>query len=178
MRTRTRQAKRTGSTRPPSGSMLSDFAGRPLKPRGPRPVNDSPVEVLRAKRSLLRRAKNSERGFAKWLIEHDGPDPKYKHLTSSTGRIGHVTGLQADAVSIHYLAECKNVKVPATLAKWWQQIVVKGNDWHKDPILMWQPSNADEHRVYGKPLPDMHILTESRHAELLAKEKIADARAA
>lgn len=86
-----------------------------------------------------------------------------------------MTGLQADSVSAHYLAECKNVKTPATLAKWWQQICVKASEWGKDPILLWQPSNGDLYKVNGKRLPNMHIITEERHAELLLKEQAYDA---
>lgn len=152
-------------------TLLSDFAGRPPKPRGVRATSTAPAEVLRAKRSLLRRAKVSERDFAKWLMKYDGPDPRYAHLTSSTGRIGQISGLQADAVSEHYLAECKNVIVPTTLAKWWQQICDKAVQWGKDPILMWEPPNGADFKVAGKPLPDMHIITAARHAELLDYER-------
>ena len=148
-------------------TLLSDFAGRPTKPRGPRATSSEPDEVLRAKRSLLRRAKVSERDFAKWVIKHDGPDPRYRHLTSSTGRIGQISGLQADAVSKHYLVECKNVIVPATLAKWWQQICSKAVEWGKEPIIMWDPPNGADYKVAGKPLPVFHIITAERHAELL-----------
>lgn len=156
--------------------MLSDFKGDPLvkKPRGVKAVSKAPSEVLRAKRALLRRAKVSERDFAKWLIKHDGADPRYRHLTSSTGRIGQIAGLQADAVSEHYLAECKNVIVPSTLAKWWQQICVKAGEWGKDPVLMWEPPNGSDWKVAGKPLPTMHIITAERHAELLSMEKYAN----
>lgn len=137
---------------------------------------DSPPEAVRSKKSLLRRAKRSEREASRWLQVHDGPDPRYRNLTTSTGRIGHLTGLQADSVSKSYLDEHKNVKVPATLAKWWQQICSKAIEWGKNPILTWEPSNAADYRVAGKPLPDLHVITADRHAELLDKERFADER--
>jgi hypothetical protein len=156
--------------------MLSDFAGRPLAPRGVKAASDSPEEVKRAKRALLRRAKRSERDFAKWLILHDGPDPKYKHMTTSTGRIGHINQIRADCLSMTYLGENKNEKVPAKLAGWWQLICEKAIEWGKDPVLRWEAPNASDYKVAGKPLPDMHIITAERHAELLLKEKWYDER--
>lgn len=70
--------------------------------------------------------------------------------------------------------EHKNVKVPATLAKWWQQICSKAIEWQKEPILTWDPPNGSDYKVAGKPLPTMHIITEDRHAELLRKERLLD----
>lgn len=133
------------------------------------------AESVRSKKSLLRRAKRSERENARWLQTHDGPDHRYDNLTTSTGRIGHLTGLQADSVSRSYLSENKNVKVPATLAKWWQQIASKAIEWGKNPIITWEPSNGADYRVAGKPLPHLHIITPERHRELLEKERYADA---
>lgn len=156
-------------------SLLSDFSGKPIKPRGVKPTSTESAEVLRAKRALLRRAKVSERDFAKWLIKHDGPDPKYRGLTTSTGRIGHITNIRADCLSMSYLGENKNAKLPAGIAGFWQLINEKAIEWGKDPILRWEPSNASDYKVAGKPLPDLHIITESRHSELLRKEQLYDA---
>lgn len=138
---------------------------------------ESPSETVRSKRALLRRAKGSEREFARWLQTHDGPDHKYDHLTTSTGRIGQLTGLQADTVSRSFLGENKQVKVPATLAKWWQLICTKSDEWGKSPILHWEPSNGSLYKVNGRPLPHMYIIDRDRLEELLRKEKIADGEA-
>lgn len=163
--------RRTGTTR--SETLISDFAGRPLKPKPERTADE---EALRAKRSLLRRAKRSERDFAKWLIAHDGPDPRYKHMTTSTGRIGHINQIRADCLSMTYLGENKNEKVPKRLAEWWQLICEKAIEWGKEPVLRWEPPNGADYKVAGKPLPEMHIISAARHAELLRKEREHDGR--
>lgn len=77
---------------------------------------------------------------------------------------------------MHYLAEVKNVKMNATIAGWWQQICEKAIEWGKDPILMWEASNASEYKVRGKNLPVLHIITAERHEELLRKERQYDAQ--
>ena len=141
-------------------SSLSDFKGDPIarKPaRGSRTAAEA-SESRKAKLALLRRAKNSEREFARWMVAHDGPDPKYRHLTSSTGRIGQVTGLRADTLSRTFLGEEKNMKLNATLAGYWQLINEKAIEFRKSPILHWSPSNAASYKVSGKPLPDLYII--------------------
>lgn len=153
--------------------MISDFAGRPLRKATPKTAD---AEALKEKRALLRRAKRSERDFAKWLIEHDGPDPRYRHMTTSTGRIGHINQIRADCLSITYLGENKNEKVPARLAGWWQLICEKAIEWGKEPVLRWQPPNGSEFKVAGKPLPEFHLITAERHAELLRKGRLHDGR--
>lgn len=189
----------------PEDGYAFDFLGRPLpppearKPRGTTAMSKEPNEVSRAKKALLRRAKSAERERARWTILHDGPDPKYRGLTTSTGRVGHVTALQFDILSRSYCGEVKNARLSAGLAKaWalvlsqpiagevtmplnvavariWQQVAQVSEDWRKEPLLIWKPSNADKFKVFGKPLPDLHVITEGRHAELLKKEQIADA---
>lgn len=161
-----------------ASTLLSDPFGRPLvtKGRGPRPINNSPEEIRRAKRALLERAKRSERDFATWLVRHNGPERENASALAitSTGRIGHITGIQADNVSRSYLGENKNERPPVTLAKYWQKICQRAIDWHKDPVLRWDPPNAADYPVAGKPLPDMHIITVERHGELLEKERWYD----
>jgi hypothetical protein len=130
------------------------------------------VSVLAAKRSLLRRAKRSERDFAKWLLANDAPDPKYKHLTTSTGRIGHIYALRADCLSLHYLGENKNEIVPKKWLEYWALINEKADDFGKVAILRFEPSNKS---VVSKTLPDMHVITPTRHAALLEKERLWDA---
>jgi hypothetical protein len=152
-----------------SSSLLTDFKGDPIE----KAVRPLAVKPKRSQQSILRRSKRSERDLAKWQQEHDGPDPKYKHLTTSTGRIGHITQLEADTLSKHYLGENKNEIVPKKWLLYWQKINSHAVEWGKDALLRFEPSNRDDvdHR-----LPDMHIITPSRHAELLRKERWYDER--
>jgi hypothetical protein len=117
-------------------------------------------------KKIQRRAKGSERDLARFLMEHDGMDPRYADMASSTGRIGHLTGLQFDVASVIYDAENKNQVVPQTLWKAWKQICSIAAGHGKEPLLRLAPSNADK-----KGIPVMHIITEERHARLLALEK-------
>lgn len=153
-------------------SLLSDFKGDPAG----KPKKAQAVESVKAKRALLRRAKRSERDFARWLITNDAPDDRYRNLTSSTGRIGHINQMRADCLSLHFLGENKNEKLPATIGKYWALINEKALEWGKSAILHWEPSNGGDFRVAGKKLPDLYIITGDRLAELLAKEKAYDAR--
>jgi hypothetical protein len=72
-----------------------------------------------------------------------------------------------------YCGENKQVKVPAKLFSWWQQIVAIAKVQGKQPLLRIEPTNLDAN---GRKIraPDLHIITAERHAELLRKEKIAD----
>jgi hypothetical protein len=123
-------------------------------------------------RRLIRRSKKGERDLGRWLQLHDEPDSRFTHLTSSTGRVGHLTGLRFDVLSKSYTAEQKNVKLNAQFLNWWLLICDTAADWGKEPLLHIQPSNVPA--PPRKSIPDMHIITANRHAELLAKEKIAD----
>lgn len=117
----------------------------------------------------LRRSKDSERRLAKWLQAHDGPDPVMKPgngIVSETGRVGHVTALQFDAISLHYAAENKQERVPATWWKFWLKIVEKAGEWGKEPLLRIEPTNDDRVGV-----PIIHMITEQRHEELLRIEQ-------
>lgn len=111
----------------------------------------------------LRKSKQSERDLGHYLLEHDGPDPDFVLISSSTGRVGHITELQFDVVSRTYAAENKNVKVPKKILGWWDQIVKVAKRHKKEPLLRIVPSNE------GK-FPEMHIITAERHAELLDSE--------
>lgn len=119
----------------------------------------------------LRRSKDSERRLARWLQEHDGPDPVMmpgNGIVSETGRVGHVTALQFDALSLHYAAENKQEKVPATWWEYWKKIVERSAQWNKEPLLRIEPTNDDKHKV-----PVIHMITEARHQQLLDYEKLA-----
>lgn len=121
----------------------------------------------------LNRAKASERRGAKWLLKHDGPDPRFRPgggIVTTTGRVGHVTGLQFDMLSRTYAGENKQMKVWAGLWGFWLKIVEKAKEQGKEPLLRIEPTN-DGHA------PTLHIITEDRHAELLGYEKVAKAAA-
>ena len=109
--------------------------------------------------------------MGKWLLEHDGPDPVMhpgNGIVSETGRVGHVTAMQFDVISLHYSAENKNEKVPSTWWGYWKKIVEKARQWNKEPLLRIEPTNDD-----AKKFPNLVILTEDRHAFLLRCEKLA-----
>lgn len=117
----------------------------------------------------LRRSKDSERRLGKWLLEHDGPDPMMRPgngIVTETGRVGHVQALQFDAISLHYVAENKQERVPATWWTYWKKIVEKSGEWGKHPFLRIEPTNVD-----AKGVPILHLITEARHTELLTYER-------
>lgn len=132
------------------------------------------METVEENRRRLRRAKNSERRMGKWFIEHDGPDPVLKPgggIVSQTGRVGHITALQFDILSRSYAGENKNMRVWAGLWNFWVKVVGAGIDFGKEPILRFEPTNEDPTQVRGRPVPNMHIITEERHAYLLRCER-------
>jgi hypothetical protein len=112
----------------------------------------------------LRRSKESERTLGRFLLEHDGPDPALAAITSSTGRVGHITDLQFDVLSRSYAAENKQVRVPVKLLAWWLKIIAIAAQHNKQPLLRIEPTNE-------RRLPAMHIITAERHAELLDAER-------
>ena len=117
----------------------------------------------------LRRSKQSERDLGHFLLEHNGEDPVWKFISSSTGRVGHITELQFDVISEDYAAENKKVKVPKTLLGWWDKIVAIAEKHGKEPLLRIEPSNEGRHE-------EMHIISAERHASLLEIEKLWKAR--
>lgn len=122
----------------------------------------------------IRKSKESERTLGKWLLKHDGDDPRWSGISSSTGRVGFITNLQFDVVSKTYAAENKNVKMPATYLKWWLQILDVARTQGKEALLRIEPTNDVKILGIPKKVSSLHIITEERHAELLRKEKLAD----
>lgn len=120
--------------------------------------------ALNENQRRLRKSKQSERDLGHFLLDHNGEDPTFKLISSSTGRVGHITELQFDVVSLDYAAENKNVKVPKKILGWWDQIVTVAKKHSKQPLLRIVPSNDD------KKYPEMHIITAERHQELLDTE--------
>lgn len=131
--------------------------------------------VLNDIQRRIKRSKQSERDLGHWLLKHDGlTDPKWLGIASSTGRVGHLTGLQFDCISDHYTAENKQVKMPATMLKWWIQITQIAATHGKDALLRIEPTNDVKIMGAPKKISSLHIITEERHAELLRKEKEYD----
>ena len=119
----------------------------------------------------IKRSKQSERDLGHWLEKYDGVDPRWVGIASSALRVGHITGLQFDCVSMTYVAENKQVKLPATIMKWWVQINQIAVTQGKEALLRIEPTN--DVKVLGIPKrpSSLHIITEERHAELLRCER-------
>ena len=65
-----------------------------------------------------------------------------------------------------YAGENKQTKVWAGLWGFWKQVVDVARREHLEPVLRIEPTNEDR-----KGYPNLHIITEERHAELLGYEK-------
>lgn len=127
-----------------------------------------------AARRLRRRAKNSERGIAKRMSYVDGPDPAFANIASSTGRIGHITGIRVDAISKNYVTENKNRKIPSWMAAAWILINQRAHDFNKNALLHVDPPNLPRTiPVNGKQqrLDTLAIITQARHEELIRTER-------
>lgn len=129
---------------------------------------------LDAARKTRRRAKDSERGIAKRMVAADGPDPAYAKIASSTGRIGHITGIRVDAISRTYVTENKNRKMPTWLIDAWVLINQRGKDFGKNVLLHIEPPNMPkEIRINGRveKLDTLAVITQSRHEDLIRSER-------
>jgi hypothetical protein len=127
-----------------------------------------------SQRNLGERAKRSERSIARNMLAADGPDPGFKHIASSTGRVGHITALQFDAVSRSYVTENKNRVMPTWLIKAWLQINQRAVDFDKDAFLHIDPPNMPKtFPINGKnmPLSTMAIISETRHEYLVNRDR-------
>jgi hypothetical protein len=127
-----------------------------------------------SQKSLMRRSKNSERNIAKRMVAVDGADPNYQKIATSTGRIGHITNIRVDAISSSYVTENKNRTLPSWLTTAWLLINQRAEDFEKNALLHLDPPNmAKEFPINGtvKPLDTMAVITQTRHEELILKEK-------
>lgn len=124
---------------------------------------------------LRRRAKDSERGIAKRMLAIDGADPNFRNIASSTGRIGHITGMRIDAISQHYVTENKNRKMPTWAIAAWLLINQRAVDFNKNALLHIDPPNMPKtfpSQGGTKKLDTMAIITQTRHEELIQNEKV------
>lgn len=125
-------------------------------------------------RRIRQRSKNAERRIAKTMAITDGEDSNYDKVASKHGRIGFITNMRVDAVSRSYVTEAKNRKLPVWLIKAWVLLQQKGRDFDKNILLYLQPPNLPLDIPYGDGKvkgENMHVILESRHQELIKKEK-------
>lgn len=125
-------------------------------------------------KQLIRRAKESERDIAKRMVAADGPDPAFRNIASSTGRIGFITGMMIDAVSRTYVTENKNRKMPTWLIDAWVKINQRAYDFNKNALLHIEPPNMPrEYLIQGskQKLDTMAIITQTRHEDLIKCER-------
>jgi hypothetical protein len=109
------------------------------------------------------------------MLSVDGPDPKYENITSSTGRVGHITGMRIDAISRSYVTENKNRKLPSWLIIAWTLLQQRGISFNKNILLHIDPPNMPrEYPIEGRKEKSetMSVITSSRHEELIKNERI------
>lgn len=126
-------------------------------------------------RRLRRRAKDSERDIAKRMLVVDGADPNFRNIASSTGRIGHITGMRIDAISKNYVTENKNRKMPTWLIQAWILINQRAVDFNKNALLHVDPPNMPKTYVIqggNRKLDTLAIITQTRHEELIKHERV------
>lgn len=124
------------------------------------------------------RWKECERQAAKFFQQYNGAVEEsnpLKKLQSSSGRIGHFTSLEFDSISKDYSIEVKRSKISGTLWKFWTKISQISIQWKNNPVLVIYPNDEVEKEfIYDNKkykLSPLHIITESRHKELLLKEQ-------
>lgn len=131
-------------------------------------------EIPGVRTRIRRRAKDSERSIAKRMVVADGPDPAFAKIASSTGRIGHITGLRVDTVSRNYFTEAKNRVLPKWLLDAWLLINQRAGDFDKHALLHLEPPNMPkDYKVNGvkRKLDTMALITQTRHESLIVSER-------
>jgi len=89
-----------------------------------------------AKSTLRKYWKDSERDLGTFMLNHDEPDPKFAPALSSRGRIGHITGLEMDTVTMNWVGENKQVEsMPKWLIKAILKIMQRAKDYDRFPLL-------------------------------------------
>lgn len=173
--TRTRRSNSKSTNRSKHSTSGTDTNNTQILPNNigvPKPVRTTETA---AARKLRRRAKDSERGIARRMQDVDGPDPAFRNIASSTGRIGHITGMRIDAISRSYVTENKNRKMPSWLIAAWVLINQRAVDFNKNALLHVDPPNMPKEFVIqgGKrKLDTLAIISQTRHEELIHNEKV------
>ena len=138
-----------------------------LLPEKPKPT--------KSQRSIGERAKRSERSVAKSMLAADGPAPEFRGIATSTGRVGHITNLQFDAVSRSHVTENKNRMMPSWLIKAWIQINQRALDFRKEALLHIDPPNMPKTFILNgkrEPLSTMAIITEKHMEHLVSRDRM------
>lgn len=133
--------------------------------------------ATKEQKSIIRRSKNTERSAAKRMVDVDGRDPQYDKIATSTGRVGHITNMQFDAISKTYVTEVKNRQLPGWLIKAWIQIQQRAIDFHKNALLYLEPPNSPkEFTLHTEKHKNdaMAVIRQDRHEELISKEKMVE----
>ena len=123
---------------------------------------------MSSRKNILKSAKRFEREEARFLLQCDGPpEHPYDDLITSTGRTGDIYRLGPDSISAHYAAQVKAVTRSA-----------------KDPGHRIKRSDLKKIQAEAKKLGKEwlyivkfanleagHMISRSRHRELLEKER-------
>lgn len=133
-------------------------------------------ESLRKNNATIRRRwKNSERTLAKDMIEADGPDPLYRNIASSSGRVGFITGMRFDTVSRTYTNEDKNRPLPKWIIDAWILILQNAIDKKKNALLRMNPPNLPKtFKVNGETFKTgtIAMITQERHLDLVKQARV------
>lgn len=146
-----------------NGGTLQEVILVPPKPR-----------ATRSQRSINERSKRSERSIARRMQDVDGRDPEFSRISSSTGRVGHITSLQFDAVSRTYVTENKNRAMPTWLIQAWIKINQRAIDFNKHALLHIEPSNMPKTFPLNgehKNLDTLAVIGQTWHELLLIRSK-------
>lgn len=136
---------------------------KPIKPR-----------ATLSQKSLHRRAKNSERNGARRLQEIDGPDPNFKNIASSTGRVGHITNMRIDGITRSYAQENKNRVLPKWIIDAWLLLNQRGITYNKNIVLRLDPPNMPKSFLaegVNRKLDTLAVITQTRHEDLIKTEQ-------
>lgn len=128
----------------------------------------------KSQRSILQRSKRGERSIGKRMLSADGEDPNFKRIASSTGRVGHITNMRIDTISRTYVTEQKNRVLPKWVISAWILIQQRSIDFGKHAHLHMDPPNMPKSfpiNGENRKTESMSIITQSRHEELIAKER-------
>ena len=138
-----------------------------------RPEKEKP-RATTSQKSLMRRHKTSERNIARRMLEVDGEDPDYHKITSSTGRVGHITGMRIDAISQSYVTENKNRVLPKWVIDAWILVLQKSKEFNKEALYHHEPPNMPKDYIANgiKYKTDtIAMITQTRHEALIIAEQ-------
>lgn len=128
-----------------------------------------------SQKTVRRRWKRNERETARSMLIADGPDPLFNHIASSTGKVGHITGLRFDAVSRTYTTEDKNRDLPIWIINAWILIQQRATDLKKNALIHITPPNMPKtFKLNGETFKtgSMAVITQDHHLDLVRQARI------